>query len=212
MKRGASHIVQTVQRISTHISAYCQYAGYRSIAGIDEAGRGPLAGPVVAAAVILPFDYYNPLINDSKQLSKKNREVLYTDILSHAITYGIGCVSNKQIDRINIYQATLKAMKKALHQCSPQPDFILIDAMPLQSTYPTVSLIKGDQRDMSIAAASIIAKVTRDRIMYTYHKKYPYYGFITNMGYPTAQHIKALQEYGSTPIHRMTFAHVKSLA
>ena len=159
--------------------------GIKLIAGIDEAGRGPLAGPVVAAAVILPEDYINDQINDSKKLSEKKRNELYKIIYDNALSIGIGIISNDRIDEINIYEATKEAMLSAIDDLKTKPQYILIDAMKLETNIPFQSIIKGDMKSQSIAAASIIAKVTRDRIMYKLHEEYPMYGFNNNKGYGT---------------------------
>ena len=181
-------------------------AGYDLIAGIDEVGRGPLAGPVVAAAVILPKECKIEGVNDSKKLSAKKREELYDIILEKAVSYGIGVVSNERIDEINILQATYEAMREALSQLKPKADYILADAVtiPMVST-PQRGIIKGDAKSMSIGAASIIAKVYRDRLMEAYEEVYPGYGFASNKGYGAAEHIEGLKKLGPTPIHRKTF-------
>ena len=181
-------------------------AGYDLIAGIDEVGRGPLAGPVVAAAVILPKECKIEGVNDSKKLSAKKREELYDIILEKAVSYGIGVVSNERIDEINILQATYEAMREALSQMKPKADYILADAVtiPMVST-PQRGIIKGDAKSMSIGAASIIAKVYRDRLMEAYEEVYPGYGFASNKGYGAAEHIEGLKKLGPTPIHRKTF-------
>ena len=181
-------------------------AGYDLIAGIDEVGRGPLAGPVVAAAVILPKECKIEGVNDSKKLSAKKREELYDIILEKAVSYGIGIVSNERIDEINILQATYEAMREALSQLKPKADYILADAVtiPMVST-PQRGIVKGDAKSISIGAASIIAKVTRDRLMVDYDSIYPEYGFASNKGYGASVHIEALKKYGPTPIHRKSF-------
>ncbi|QDP40159.1 ribonuclease HII [Radiobacillus deserti] len=184
--------------------------GYQHIAGIDEVGRGPLAGPVVAAAVILPSDYFLPGLTDSKQVNQKKRELFYQHIIDHSISYGIGMVDREEIDRINIYQATIQAMNRALLELSIQPDHLLIDAVNLDTPIPSTPIVKGDQKSISIAAASIIAKVTRDRIMMEYNNVYPAYHFASNMGYGTKEHLEALRIHGITPIHRRSFAPVKA--
>lgn len=184
--------------------------GYQFIAGIDEVGRGPLAGPVVASAVILPADCQLIELNDSKQLSKAKRESLFDQINEQAISVGVGIVDEKQIDVLNIYQATKLAMKQAVEQLSPAPDYLLLDAMVLESIkLPQEKLIKGDSKSISIAAASIIAKVTRDRLMVDYDVKYPGYGFAQNAGYGTKAHLDGLKKQGPCEIHRKTFAPVK---
>jgi ribonuclease HII len=184
-------------------------SGVHYIAGVDEVGRGPLAGPVVAAAVILPKDIYLPGLNDSKKLSEAKREMLFDQIQACAISIGIGFVSAKEIDELNIYQATKKAMLQAVQQLEPKPDYLLIDAMELPLMIPQRSIIKGDANSISIAASSIVAKVTRDRLMKKLGKKYPQYGFEKHMGYGTEQHLEAIQRYGVTPEHRKSFAPVR---
>ena len=185
--------------------------GYQFIAGIDEAGRGPLAGPVVAAAVIFPPDYVNAEINDSKQLSARKREELYEIIKSEAVAIGMGVVDADIIDRLDILRATLQAMREAVLELSTSPDFLLIDGLqciPLLT--PQKPLVKGDSRSISIAAASIIAKVSRDRIMEMYHRQFPQYNFRQNKGYGTKEHCSAIKQFGMCKIHRKSF-HVKNL-
>lgn len=181
-------------------------AGYDLVAGIDEVGRGPLAGPVVAAAVILPKECKIEGVNDSKKLSAKKREELYDIILEKAVSYGIGVVSNERIDEINILQATYEAMREALSQLKPKAEYILADAVtiPMVST-PQRGIVKGDAKSMSIGAASIVAKVYRDRMMEAYEEVYPGYGFASNKGYGAAEHIEGIRKQGITPIHRKTF-------
>lgn len=183
--------------------------GFQFIAGIDEVGRGPLVGPVVAAAVILPADFYLLGIDDSKKLTEAKREDFYEEISNEAIAVSIGIVSAEEIDQMNIYQATKKAMLSALVGLTPPPDYLLIDAMKLETPYPQEAIIKGDAKSISIAAASIIAKVTRDRIMKEMSGMYPEYGFAKNMGYGTKEHLTAIGEYGITPFHRKSFAPIK---
>jgi ribonuclease HII len=186
--------------------------GYRLVAGIDEAGRGPLAGPVVAAAVILPEDAYIRGINDSKKLRPQERESLYSTICETAVSYGIGIVDASYIDTYNILQATYEAMRLAVENLSVKPDLLLNDAVTIPSvSMEQIAIIKGDACSQSIAAASILAKVTRDRLMIEYAKQYPEYGFDHHMGYGTAEHLEALQKYGPTPLHRRSFAPVKSI-
>lgn len=175
------------------------------IAGIDEVGRGPLAGPVVAAAVILPKNFYDKRINDSKKISEKKREELYEVIISNAISVGFGVVSNERIDEINIYEATKEAMKQAINNLNIEPEYLLIDAMKLDTFIPSMSIIKGDASSQSIAAASIVAKVVRDKMMYELDKKYPLYDFKNNKGYGTKKHIDAINKYGVLPEHRKSF-------
>lgn len=183
--------------------------GYRLIAGIDEVGRGPLAGPVVAAAVILPENCELLGVNDSKQLSLKRREELYEQIQTHAVAIGIGVVDHEEIDKINIYQASKKAMTIAVEDLEFMPDYLLIDAMELELKLPQKKLIKGDARSVSIAAASIVAKVCRDRLMEDYAKMFPGYGFEKNAGYGTKEHLEGIKKVGICPIHRKTFAPIK---
>jgi len=184
--------------------------GFTQIAGIDEAGRGPLAGPVVSGAVILPAGFDAPGIDDSKKLTPRTRDKLYDQIRAGAIAVGVGIVDNFQIDEINILQAALLSMAQAAGELSPAPDFLLIDG-----TFTTPAKIKqkaipkGDALSISIAAASIIAKVTRDRIMADFHDRYPEYGFNRHKGYPTKAHKEAIARHGVTPIHRLTFKGVK---
>lgn len=183
-----------------------QYADCSYICGIDEVGRGPLAGPVVAGAVILPKD--NPILylNDSKKLSEKKREALYDEIMEHAVSVGIGMVSPARIDEINILQATYEAMRAAIKNLSVEPDLLLNDAVTIpEVTIPQVPIIKGDAKSVSIAAASIVAKVTRDRLMKEYEAVIPGYDFARNKGYGTKYHIEGLKKLGPSPIHRMTF-------
>lgn len=176
------------------------------IGGIDEAGRGPLCGPVVAACVILPKDVELLYLNDSKKLSEKRRELLFPEIKEKAVSFGVGIVENDVIDEINILNATKLAMKKAIDSMSVRPEQLLIDAVHLDDIdIPQVAIIKGDAASVSIAAASVIAKVTRDHIMLEYDKKYPEYGFAHHKGYGTKAHYEALKKYGLTPIHRKTF-------
>ena len=183
-----------------------EYAGYGYICGIDEVGRGPLAGPVVAGAVILPEDCDILYINDSKKLSAKKREMLYDEIMEKAVAVGIGMVGPARIDEINILQATYEAMRMAIGELDPVPDLLLNDAVTIpEVTIRQVPIIKGDAKSISIAAASIIAKVTRDRLMTEYEKTYPGYGFAANKGYGSAEHIAAIRELGPTPIHRRSF-------
>lgn len=183
-----------------------EYAAYSHICGIDEVGRGPLAGPVVAGAVILPKDCDILYLNDSKQLSEKKREELYNVIMEKAVSTGLGFVSPERIDEINILQATYEAMREAVAKLSPEPDLLLNDAVTIPGVaVRQVPIIKGDAKSISIAAASIIAKVTRDRLMVQYDSVYPEYGFASNKGYGAAAHIEALRKYGPAPIHRRSF-------
>lgn len=183
--------------------------GYKMIAGIDEAGRGPLAGPVVASAVILPLHAEISGLNDSKQLSAEQREHLFHEIRQQAVTYGIGIVDVEYIDTYNILQATYEAMRRAVNALDRQPDHLLNDAVIIpQISVPQLKIIKGDAKSHSIAAASVMAKVTRDRLMTEYGKLFPEYGFERHMGYPTPDHLAALQKHGVCPIHRTSFAPV----
>lgn len=183
--------------------------GVQLIAGIDEVGRGPIAGPVVAAAVILPEDFYLPGLTDSKKLSEKKRESFFELITDQAIAVGLGIVSPTEIDLMNIHQASLEAMKRAVHDLLIQPEHLLIDAMKLPEVdYEQTSIIKGDAKSISIAAASVVAKVTRDRMMKDIACDYPGYGFEKHMGYGTKEHLEALKTLGSTPYHRKSFAPV----
>lgn len=182
------------------------YDGFPYICGIDEAGRGPLAGPVVAAAVVLPKDCRILYLNDSKKLSEKKRETLYEEILEKAAAYGVGTASPGRIDEINILQATYEAMRQAVEKLGVVPDIFLNDAVVIPGIdKKQVPIVKGDAKSVSIAAASILAKVTRDRMMAEYDRMYPQYGFGKHKGYGTAAHIAALREYGPCPIHRRTF-------
>ena len=179
------------------------------IAGVDEVGRGPLVGPVVAAAVILPLNYKLEGLTDSKKLSEAKREEYYKIIMRDAISVGIGIKSEDVIDEVNIYEATKLAMIDAINNLKVKPEHILIDAMPLDIDIPTTSIIKGDIKSISISAASVIAKVTRDHMMDELDKKYPYYNFKHNKGYPTKEHIEAINKHGIIKEHRKTYAPVK---
>jgi ribonuclease HII len=180
--------------------------GYKLIAGIDEAGRGPLAGPVVAGAVILPENVYIRYLNDSKQLTPKLREELYLEIKEKAVSYGVGIVDEKRIDTVNILNAAKEAMKQAVRELLQKPEMLLIDAIHLDDIeIPQISIIKGDCLSVSVAAGSIIAKVTRDKLIEKFDEVYPEYGFARNKGYPTGDHIEAIKKYGICPIHRLSF-------
>ncbi|WP_040204975.1 ribonuclease HII [Neobacillus jeddahensis] len=192
-----------------HFERKCRAEGFRFIAGIDEVGRGPLAGPVVAAAVILPGDFYLAGIDDSKKLSEKRRQEYDIIIRREAIAYSISMIHADVIDEINIYEATKKAMNAAVASLKPNPDFLLIDAMKLETPYPSESIFKGDAKSISIAAASIVAKVARDELMKELSITYPDYGFQQNMGYGTKEHIDAIKQFGITSYHRKSFAPVK---
>ena len=181
------------------------------IAGVDEVGRGPLAGPVVAAAVILPKACKIPGLNDSKKIPKSKHKEIYEAVLQNAIAIGIGVKDNQVIDQVNIYEATKLAMMEAIGQLEPQPQHLLIDAMKLDLPIPQTSIIKGDANSLSIAAASIVAKVTRDQMMEEFDREYPGYDFAQNAGYGTAKHLAGLDKLGVTPIHRRSFEPVKSM-
>ena len=185
--------------------------GIQLIAGVDEVGRGPLAGPVVAAAVILPENCKIPGLNDSKKIPKSKHKEIYEAVLQNAIAIGIGIKDNQVIDQVNIYEATKLAMMEAIGQLEPQPQHLLIDAMKLDLPIPQTSIIKGDANSLSIAAASIVAKVTRDQMMEKFDREYPGYDFAQNAGYGTAKHLAGLDQLGVTPIHRRSFEPVKSM-
>lgn len=185
--------------------------GIDLIAGVDEVGRGPLAGPVVAAAVILPKACKIPGLNDSKKIPKSKHKEIYEAVLQNAIAIGIGVKDNHVIDQVNIYEATKLAMMEAIGQLEPQPQHLLIDAMRLDLPIPQTSIIKGDANSLSIAAASIVAKVTRDQMMEEFDCEYPGYDFTQNAGYGTANHLAGLDQLGVTPIHRRSFEPVKSM-
>ena len=181
------------------------------IAGVDEVGRGPLAGPVVAAAVILPKGCKISGLNDSKKIPKSKHKEIYEAVLQNAIAIGIGVKDNHVIDQVNIYEATKLAMMEAIGQLEPQPQHLLIDAMKLDLPISQTSIIKGDANSLSIAAASIVAKVTRDQMMEEFDKEYPGYDFAQNAGYGTAKHLAGLEQLGVTPIHRLSFEPVKTM-
>lgn len=183
-------------------------AGYSRILGVDEAGRGPMAGPLVVGGVIFPEDFYDERINDSKKLTEKKREALYDLIIENALAYQIEVLSVEEVDTLNVYEASRTGMKRIVE--SLEPDFTLSDAMPL-GDIPHLSIIKGDAKSISIGAASILAKVTRDRIMKEYGKQYPEYGFEKHKGYVTKAHKEVLEKYGVTPIHRRSFAPVQKV-
>ena len=183
-----------------------KYAEYEYICGVDEVGCGPLAGPVVSAAVILPKDCDILYLNDSKKLSENKREEIFDEIMEKAVSVGIGFATPERIDEINIRQADFEAMRMALSKLSIEPDFIMVDGYPIGGIdKKQISIVKGDAKSASIAAASIVAKVTRDRLMSKYDTVFPGYGFASNKGYGSAEHIKAIKEMGPTPIHRKTF-------
>ncbi len=195
-----------VQRIFDMKEFERKYSDYQYICGIDEVGRGPLAGPVCAGAVILPKDAEILYVNDSKKLSGKKREELYKEITDQAIAYKTVFMNQEVIDEINILQATYKAMRQAVNELNPQPDLLLIDAVHIpELEVKQVSIIKGDAKSFSIAAASIVAKVERDHLMEKYDELYPEYGFAGNKGYGSKEHIEAIKKYGPCPIHRRTF-------
>ncbi len=185
--------------------------GIELIGGIDEVGRGPLIGPVVASCVILPKNFVRKDIKDSKMLTEKKREKLYKIIKKNAISIGIGTVSSKRIDKINIYEATKEAMKLAIEDCEVKPEHLLIDAMKIDVNIPSTSIIKGDKLSQSIAASSIIAKVTRDKMMIKLDEKYPMYNLKSNKGYCTKKHIEAIKKYGIIDEHRKSFRPVSEL-
>ena len=185
--------------------------GIDLIAGVDEVGRGPLAGPVVAAAVILPKACKIPGLNDSKKIPKSKHKEIYEAVLQNAVAIGIGIKDNQVIDQVNIYEATKLAMMEAIGQLEPQPQHLLIDAMRLDLPIPQTSIIKGDANSLSIAAASIVAKVTRDQMMEEFDREYPGYDFAQNAGYGTSNHLAGLDQLGVTPIHRRSFEPVKSM-
>ena len=185
--------------------------GITLIAGVDEVGRGPLVGPVVTTCVILPEKFDLPGLTDSKKLSEKKREALYPMIKEQALGIGIGIVSAKRIDEINIYEATKEAMVKAISNCPIKPEHVLIDAMKLDLDVPSTSIIKGDLKSITISAASVIAKVTRDHMLLELDQKYPMYDFKHNKGYPTKKHLEALEKYGVLEEHRKTYGPVKKV-
>lgn len=184
--------------------------GIKFIAGVDEVGRGPLVGPVVAACVVLPEKFDLEGLTDSKKLSEKKRDFFFEEIKKQALGVGIGIIDEKKIDEVNIYEATKLAMKMAIEECNKQVgiEHILIDAMPLELDIPTTSIIKGDLKSITISAASVIAKVTRDRILYELDLKYPMYDFKHNKGYPTKKHLEAIEEYGIIDQHRRSYGPV----
>lgn len=203
-RRGAYE--KELSRTETMKKYEREYSSFSCICGIDEVGRGPLAGPVVAGAVILPKDCDILYLNDSKQLSEKKREELYDVIMEKAVSTGLGFVGPERIDEINILQATYEAMRQAIDQLEYRPDLLLNDAVTIPGvSIRQVPIIKGDAKSISIAAASIIAKVTRDRLMTEYDRIYPEYGFASNKGYGAKAHIEAIKKYGPTPIHRKSF-------
>ena len=206
--RKAAKLEAERARLETMKEYERRYCAYTYICGVDEAGRGPFAGPVVAGAVILDPEKEILYLNDSKKLSEKKREELYDEIMEKAVSVGVGMVDNKVIDEINILQATYLAMQKAIAALDPPPDFILADAVTIPGiTIPQTGIVKGDAKSVSIAAGSIIAKVTRDRLCMEYDRLYPEYGFASHKGYGTAAHIEAIRKYGPLDIHRRSFIH-----
>lgn len=197
------------ERLKYENEAYA--SGKTCIIGLDEAGRGPMAGPLVVGGVIFRPGYYREDINDSKQLTEKKREELYDIIVRDALAYQIEIIDVDDVDRLNVYQASKKGMLDAIEHIHIKPDYALTDAMPLGTAIEHQAIVKGDNLSISIAAASILAKVTRDRIMKQYDLQYPEYGFAKNKGYPTKQHKEALQLYGITPIHRKSFQPVQDV-
>lgn len=185
--------------------------GIHLIAGVDEVGRGPLAGPVVAAAVILPENCKIPGLNDSKKIPKSKHQAIYQAVLEQALSVGIGIKDNQVIDQVNIYEATKLAMLEAIQELDLRPQHLLIDAMKLDLPISQTSIIKGDANSLSIAAASIVAKVTRDQMMAAYNQEYPGYDFAQNAGYGTTKHLEGLEKHGVTPIHRRSFEPIKSM-
>lgn len=208
LKKQQERLEKEIARTKAMSTFEEEYKDYPYICGIDEVGRGPLAGPVVAGAVILPKDDMILYLNDSKKLSEKKREMLYDEIMNRAVATGIGMASPARIDEINILQATYEAMRMAIDNLKVRPDILLNDAVTIpQVDILQVPIIKGDAKSISIAAASIIAKVTRDRLMVEYDKVLPGYDFASNKGYGTKAHIAELKELGPTPIHRRSFIH-----
>lgn len=206
LKKQQEKLEAEIARIESLKVYEREYEKYGLVCGIDEVGRGPLAGPVVAGAVILPRDSRILYLNDSKKLTEKRRELLYDEIMEKAVAVGIGVVSHERIDEINILQATYEAMRQAVGKLDPSPDVLLNDAVTIPGIMKMqVPIIKGDAKSVSIAAASIVAKVTRDRMMTAMDEKYPGYSFASNKGYGSAAHIAALKELGPCEIHRRTF-------
>lgn len=207
-----------VKKIRLHLECADNYKyerelrdkGVTLIGGVDEVGRGPLAGPVVAACCILPENFNLDGLTDSKKLSEKKRDYFFEEIKKQAISYGIGIVSEKRIDEINIYQATKEAMIMAINECGVKPEYVLTDAMKLNIDIPVTPIVKGDLKSITISAASVLAKVTRDRMMYELDKKYPMYDFKNNVGYGTKKHLEAIEKYGIIPEHRRSYAPVSS--
>lgn len=208
LRKQQEKLEKEIARTETMSVFEKEYSDHQAICGIDEVGRGPFAGPVVAGAVILPKDHPILYLNDSKKLSEKKREELYEVILKEAVATGIGMASPARIDEINILQATYEAMRMAISNLAVQPDLLLNDAVTIpEIEIMQIPIIKGDAKSVSIAAASILAKVTRDRLMVEYEKVFPGYDFASNKGYGTKAHIEGLKKLGPTPIHRMSFIH-----
>ncbi len=186
--------------------------GINYIGGVDEVGRGPLIGPVVTACVVLPKDFYLEGLTDSKKLTEKKRDIFYDYIMEHALAVSVGMMDEKVIDEVNIYEATKLAMYQAINNCPIKPEHVLIDAMKLENLdIPSASIIKGDAKSVTIAAASVIAKVTRDRMMIELDKKYPMYGFKSHKGYPTKKHVEAILKYGLIDGYRKTFKPISEI-
>lgn len=205
-KKRQEKLAAEIARIESLKAYEKEYESMGLVCGIDEVGRGPLAGPVVAGAVILPADCQILYLNDSKKLTERRRELLYDEIMEKAVAVGIGVVSQERIDEINILQATYEAMRQAVGKLDPAPDVLLNDAVTIPGLpQKQVPIIKGDAKSLSIASASVVAKVTRDRMMVAMDEKYPGYGFASNKGYGSAAHIAALMELGPCEIHRRTF-------
>lgn len=210
--RDSAHELFDIERDPLYFEREARASGFCRIAGLDEAGRGPLAGPVVAAAVMLPPDVTIPGVNDSKQVPEAERDRLYDIILEQSVSHGIGIVDERTIDEVNIYQATIIAMRKALHPIDPPPDYLLIDAMTLpEVAIPQKPLVRGDARSHTIAAASIIAKVTRDRIMRDLHEKFPEYNFKKHKGYGTKEHLSLILKHGPCEAHRRSFQPISEM-
>jgi ribonuclease HII len=208
--KAQTELFISVPLSTLHFEQQAQARGYRAIAGIDEAGRGPLAGPVVAAAVILPEKFDLPGLTDSKQLSANARERLYPLIRAQALAVGIGVARAEEIDQVNILQATLRSMQRSVGRLAVPADFLLIDGnVPVPLPLPQQTLVKGDSRSLSIAAASVVAKVVRDRIMTTYDRLFPGYGFASHKGYASDAHRLAIAHLGPSPCHRRTFGGVR---
>lgn len=209
LQADLQELARLEQMLTYEKAAYA--AGFEHLAGVDEVGRGPLAGPVVASAVILPKNCKIKGLNDSKKIPKAKHQAIYDEVMATALAVGIGVISPEVIDEVNIYEATKLAMQAALADLTITPDYLLIDAMQLPVELPQEKIIKGDAKSMSIAAASIVAKVTRDQLMVDYDQAYPGYGLGQNAGYGTAQHLQALEKQGISPIHRRSFEPIKSM-